>query len=295
MSTRLRYAYYPGCSGQGTSLEYETSTRAVCEALGIELVEIPDWSCCGSSPAHTVDHRLSCALAARNLAQAELVQGASAILTPCPSCLMNLKTAARKLAKPDFAADVFKILEKPVTNTLPVKSTLQAIFEDIGPDALRPKVLKRLEGLRLAPYYGCLMNRPAEVMDFDDQENPTAMDQLLEAVGADVAPFALKTECCGASFGVARQDMVERMSGKLLDLAAVNAAKAMVTACPLCQMNLDLRQGQINSANNTNHEIPVFYFTQILGLALGIDEKTLGLGKLAVSPRKVLAEAGVLS
>jgi len=292
MSGRLRYAYYPGCSALGTSKEYDSSTRALCEALGMELVEIPDWSCCGSSPAHTVDHRLSCALSARNLAQAELAGNVRGIITPCPSCLANLKAASVKLRKPSFAAEVSRLLERPVTSTLPVKSVLQAILEDVGPDEVGRKTLKPLSGLKLAPYYGCLMNRPPEVMEFDDHENPVAMDRLMEAVGARAMPFPLKVECCGASFGVARQDMVERMSGKLLDLAAIGGADAMVTACPLCQMNLDLRQDQINSANGTRHQIPVFYFTQLLGLALGVDAKKLGMNMLAVSPKKVLAAIG---
>jgi heterodisulfide reductase subunit B len=292
MSGKPRYAYYPGCSGLGTSREYETSTRAVCEALGMELVEIPDWNCCGSTPAHTVDHKLSCALAGRNLAQAELIEGATAILTPCPSCLTNLKTASLRLRDPEFAKGVNKLLERPIRSSLPVKSVLQAIYEDVGADALGPKVFKWLTGLKLAPYYGCIMNRPPEVMEFDDHENPVAMDRLMEAVGAEVTPFPLKVECCGASYGVARQDMVERLSGKLLDLAALGGATAVVTACPLCQMNLDLRQDQINSANRTNHDMPVFYFTQLLGLALGVDAKALGMDKLAVSPRAVLAGVG---
>jgi heterodisulfide reductase subunit B len=288
MSTRLRYAYYPGCSGLGTSKEYDSSTRAVCAALGMELVDIPDWSCCGSSPAHTVDDRLSGALAGRNLAQAEMLEGVQAIITPCPSCLTNLKTAAVRLRKPEFAASVNKLLDKPVKNTLPVKSVLQAIFEDVGVDAVRPKVFKWLRGLKLAPYYGCIMNRPPEVMEFDDHENPVAMDQLMEAVGAEPVPFPLKVECCGASYGVARRDIVETLSGKLLDMAALNGADAVVTACPLCQMNLDLRQDQINAANKTSHNLPVFYFTQLLGLALGLKEKDLGMSKLCVSPRAVL-------
>ncbi|MFZ5427723.1 MAG: CoB--CoM heterodisulfide reductase iron-sulfur subunit B family protein [Thermodesulfobacteriota bacterium] len=292
MSGRLRYAYYPGCSALGTSREYDSSTRAVCEALGMELVDIPDWSCCGSSPAHTVDHRLSCALSARNLAQAELAGDVLGVITPCPSCLSNLKTASVKLRDPGFAAGVSRLLERPVTSSLPVKSVLQAIFEDVGPDEVGRRAFKRLKDLKLAPYYGCLMNRPPDVMEFDDHENPVAMDRLMEAVGARAVPFPLKVECCGASFGVARQDMVERMSGKLLDLAASCGADAMVTACPLCQMNLDLRQDQINSANGTSHQIPVFYFTQLLGLALGADERKLGFGMLAVSPGKVLAGMG---
>lgn len=288
MSQKLRYAYYPGCSGQGTSKEYEQSTRAVCEALGMELVDIPDWSCCGSSPAHTVDHRLSSALSGRNLALAERLEGVSAILTPCPSCLTNLKMSAHKMKDPEFAAEVNALLDFPVRNTLPVKSILQAIYEDVGPDALRPKAFKRLTGLKLAPYYGCIMNRPPHIMEFDDHENPVAMDQLMEAIGAEAVPFPLKVECCGASFGVARRDIVQKLSGKLLDTAASNGADAVVTACPLCQMNLDLRQDQINVANNTSHNMPVFYYTQLIGLALGMTPSQVGLEKLEVSPTALL-------
>jgi len=215
------------------------------------------------------------------------------VVTPCPSCLANLKTSARRMADPAFAASVNRLLDRPLRHLPPVKSVLQALYEDIGPDALRPRAFKRLEGLKLAPYYGCIMNRPPDVMDFDDPENPTAMDQLLEAVGVDVRPFPLKVECCGASYGVARQDIVERLSGRLLDAAADCGAEAVVTACPLCQMNLDARQDQINAANKTSHRIPVFYYTQVLGLALGLDPKAIGLGKLAVSPRDVLSAVGV--
>ena len=285
---KRRYAYYPGCSGQGTSKEYETSTRAVCQALGMELVDIPDWNCCGSTPAHTVDHRLSCALAGRNLAQAGLLGGVEAILTPCPSCLTNLKTASHKLQDPGFAQQVNKLLDKPVETSLPVKSVLQAISEDVGPDAVRRKSYRWLTGLTLAPYYGCIMNRPPELMAFDDHENPVAMDNLMTALGAQVAPYPLKVECCGASYGVARQDLVCALSGKLLDAAAGIGAQAMVTACPLCQMNLDMRQDQINSANATKHNMPVFYFTKLMGLAMGLAPKDLGLDKLCVSPDALL-------
>jgi heterodisulfide reductase subunit B len=149
-------------------------------------------------------------------------------------------------------------------------------------------VVKPLTGLKIAPYYGCIMNRPPEVMEFDDCENPMALDNIMQALGAEVVPFPLKVECCGASYGVARKDITARLSGRLLDTAEDNGAMAMVTACPLCQMNLDLRQGQVNAANGTNHDMPVFYYTQLMGLALGLDKKELGLDKLVVSPNKVL-------
>lgn len=286
MISPASYAYYPGCSGLGTSKEYENSTRLVCEALGLRLLEIPDWSCCGSTPAHTVDHALSCALSARNLDLAEdlLAQGAQAVTTPCPSCLTNLKTARHRMENPSFKEKVDRLLEKSARSSLPVKSVLQVIYEDLGPGAIKDKVLRPLKGLRVAPYYGCIMNRPPELMQFDDCENPIAMDRVLEALGAEVLPFPLKVECCGASYGMPRKDVVMRLSGKLLDTAEELGAHAMVTACPLCQMNLDMRQGQINSAMNSRHRMPVFYYTQLMGRALGLDEARLGFDKLCVSP-----------
>jgi heterodisulfide reductase subunit B len=249
--------------------------------------EIPDWSCCGSTPAHTVDHVLSAAISARNLGLAEDM-GLETVTTPCPSCLTNLKTAAHRMRSPEFMEKVNKLLDRPVKNTVKVKSVLQIIVEDLGIDAIKEKVVKPLTGLKLAPYYGCITNRPPEVMEFDDCENPVAIDNIMEALGAEVVPFPLKVECCGASFGVARKDIVAKLSGRLLDTAEDNGAMAMVTGCPLCQMNLDLRQGQINAANGTNHDIPVFYYTQLMGLALGLDKSKLGLDKLVVSPNKVL-------
>lgn len=282
---RMTIGYYPGCSGHGTSMEYEKSTRAVCERLGVALEEIPDWSCCGSTPAHTVDHTLSCALSARNIAQAEALN-VDGIITPCPSCLTNLKTATHRMQNEEFKAQVNKLLDNPVENKLEVLSVLQVVAEKVGPEKVAQKVTQPLTGLRVAPYYGCIMNRPPEVMDFDDCENPVAMDNLMEAIGAEVAPFPLKVECCGASFGVARKDIVMRLSGILLDAAEDVKAQAMVTACPLCQMNLDLRQGQINRANKSNHDMPVFYYTQLLGKALGLDESNVQMDKLCVSPAK---------
>ncbi|CCH49094.1 CoB--CoM heterodisulfide reductase iron-sulfur subunit B family protein [Pseudodesulfovibrio piezophilus] len=285
MSSPLTFAYYPGCSGQGTSIEYDQSTRAVCHDLGIELVDIPDWSCCGSTPAHTVDHHLSAALSARNIIQAETldVQG---IITPCPSCLTNLKTASHRMRDPEFKKEVDTLAGGSCRNDLPVMSVMQVLFEKLGVDSIKGMVKKPLEGLTLAPYYGCIMNRPPEVMDFDDCENPIAMDRIMEAIGATVAPFPLKVECCGASFGVARNDIVTRLSGKLLDAAEDCGAIAMVTACPLCQMNLDMRQDQINRANNSKHDMPIFYYTQLIGMALGHSDASLMMDKLCVDPGK---------
>lgn len=288
------YAYYPGCSGSGTSMEYDKSTRAVCAALGVNLVDIPDWNCCGSSPAHTVDASLSAALSARNLAQAETV-GLSNTLTPCPSCLKNLHNAVEHMKDPAFKASVDELTERPLQKEHTVKSVLQVIYEDVTPEGLAAKVKRPLTGLKLAPYYGCLMTRPGKSMHFDDEENPVSIDRLMEALGAEIVPFPLKVDCCGASFGIPRADVVAQLSGRILESADSFGADAMVAACPLCQMNLDMRQGQVNSRNKLSLNLPVFYYTQLIGLALGLEEKALALDKLIVNPAPALAKIGTES
>lgn len=285
--SRSRYAYYPGCSGQGTSREYDISTRAMCQDLGFELIDIPDWNCCGSTPAHAVDHLLSAGLVARNLAIAEDMD-VDGIITPCPSCLKNLKTTQHRMQRPDFHAEVQAILGRQLRADLPIKSVLQALLEDAGVERVAQACSAPLAGLKVVPYYGCIMNRPPDVMHFDDPENPMALDNLLAAIGAEVLPFALKTDCCGASLGTTRRDVVARLSGRVLAAASAAGADAIVTACPLCQMNLDMRQAQINKANGTSYSIPVFYYSQLIMLATGQPGERIGLDKLCVSPFPLL-------
>jgi len=287
MADERSFAYYPGCSGLGTSVEYERSTRAVCRALNVTLLDVPDWSCCGSTPAHTVDHTLSAALSARNLARV-LAIGKDTVLTPCPSCLTNLRTANHRMENPAFRQKTNALLDEPLTGGVEAKSVLQALAEEIGLPAIAARVVRPLKGLKIAPYYGCIMNRPPELMRFDDCENPMAMDDILSALGATVVPFPLKTECCGGSFGVARRDVVAELSGRLLSMAKSLGANSMATACPLCQMNLDLRQAQASRAKKETFRMPIFYFTQLMGLAFGLPENELGLEMLSVSPRRAL-------
>lgn len=287
----IKIPYYPGCSGEGTSAEYDSSTRMVCQTLGVELLDIPDWSCCGSSPAHTVSHNLSAALSGRNLALVEEM-GHDQVTTPCPSCLVNLRTAAHKMELPDFREKTNRLLEKPVTSSVEAKSVLQVLFEDVGLERIANEVRIPLKGMKVVTYYGCIMTRPPELMQFDNHENPMSMDKILTALGAEVLPFPLKVECCGASFGVARRDVVVKLSGRLLDAAKALGADAMVTACPLCQMNLDMRQRQVEWALGTKFNMPVFYYTQLLGYAFGLEESELGMDKLCVNPNQVLAKVG---
>jgi len=292
-ATPPTFAYYPGCSQTGTAAEYDRSSRACCAALGVRLVDVPDWTCCGSTPAHTVDHVLAGALAARNLLQAELI-GHDRVTTPCPSCLAALRTASHHLAEPEaedsetglrapsFRTEVERLLDRPAPLRADAVSVLQVLVEEVGVEAIAAAVKAPLAGLRVAPYYGCIMNRPPGLMAFDDPENPTALDRLLAACGATVVDYPFKTECCGAAFGMPRLDIMQRLSARLLGMAADCGADAIVVACPLCQMNLDLRRSQVNACAGISHAMPVPYFTQLLGLALGLPTDALGLDKLVV-------------
>ena len=197
----FKIAYYPGCSGQGTSLEYDTSTPRRVQGARRGAGGHPDWSCCGSTPAHTVNHVLSAALSARNLAQVE-VMGMDKCTTPCPSCLTNLRTAAHKMDEPEFKEQVNALLDVPCNNTVDAQSVLQVLAENVDPELIKSKVVKPLTGIKIACYYGCIMNRPPEVMRFDHHENPMAMDNIMKLLGAEVVPFPLKVECCGASYGI---------------------------------------------------------------------------------------------
>lgn len=291
----MKYAYYPGCSGHGSSVEYEVSTRAVCDALKMDIVEIEDWNCCGSTPAHSISHELSGALSARNLLQAAKT-GADCVITPCPSCSSNLKMAHWRMQKPAFKADVDSLLDEPTpaneqggADLLETYSVLQVILENVGLEKIQSLVVKPLEGVKVVTYYGCLLSRPAHVAKFDDPNNPVSLDKILKALGAEVLPFALKTECCGAAMGIPDVNIPGSLSGRILETAKAVGAEAVVTACPLCHMNLDLRQRQAaRVSKNRPFELPVFYFTQLLALAFGLPEESMRFDKLAVNPKPLL-------
>ncbi|HVN95292.1 MAG TPA: CoB--CoM heterodisulfide reductase iron-sulfur subunit B family protein, partial [Syntrophorhabdaceae bacterium] len=282
-----RYAHFCGCSLEGTAKEYDDSLKVVMKALGVELIEPDDWSCCGSTPAHTVDHVFAAALAARNLAIVEKM-GLTTITTPCPSCLMAFKKANHNMADEAFKDEVNELLDEPYNCGVEAKSSLQVIYEDIGLDAIAARVTHILPDLKAVPYYGCILNRPPDIARFDDPENPTAMDKLLAALGVEVRDFAFKTECCGAAFSMPKREMVNELTYKVLLMAVEAGANCVVVACPLCQQNLDLRQGQVNSLMKSNFKLPVLYFTQVMGLAYGYSPKELGLDKIFVSADHVI-------
>ena len=275
------YAYYPGCSLDGGAREYDLSLRRVLEVLGVELRELDDWSCCGTTPAHTVDHIFSSALAARNLAIARRM-GIETLLVPCPACLIALKKADYYMADRTFRERVNALLEEPYEGGIEIKSALQVLYEEVGTERIEALVRYLFPDLKIAPYYGCLYTRPPKIARFDDPENPTSMDEILKACGFQVCEFEFKTECCGAAFGLVKEEMVNRLSGKILSAAKECGANAVATACPLCQQNLDLRQAQIERLEGKPFRLPVFYFSQLLGLSFGLSESELGIEKLVV-------------
>jgi heterodisulfide reductase subunit B2 len=281
------YAYYSGCSQESTSKEYDSSLRTVMKALGVKLIEPEGWTCCGSTPAHTQSHVLADALAARNLALVEKMN-MPAVTTPCPSCLTAFKNANHRMAGEAFKKEVNSLLDEPYNCTVDAKSSLQVIYEDIGLEAIASKVTHIMPDLRVAPYYGCIMNRPPEIAKFDDPENPVAMDKLLSAAGVSICDFAFKTECCGAGYGYTKKQMAIELTAKVLTMAIDSGANCIAVACPVCQMNLDLFQVKINKSTGTDFKMPVMYFTQIIGLAFGYSPKEMGINKLIMNPDKLI-------
>jgi heterodisulfide reductase subunit B len=287
-----RYAYYPGCTLEGTAKDYDASTRAACQDVGIELVELEGWSCCGASSAHATNHLLGLALPARNLRLVE-EQGFEAVVAPCAMCYARFRHTLHEMRDPEVREEVNALLDAPVKNGVAVHSLVDLASEPERLETLREKAQRPLEGLRLVAYYGCLLVRPPEILEPDDAEYPMMMDKIVEAAGATVVDWPLKTECCGGSLALSRTDIALELTRKLLEDAVLRGANGIVTACPMCHSNLDTRQGQINRRYGTDLKVPIFYFTQIIGLAAGRGVKELLLDRHLTDPRPLLKELGV--
>ncbi|MEG6616029.1 CoB--CoM heterodisulfide reductase iron-sulfur subunit B family protein [Peptococcaceae bacterium 1198_IL3148] len=276
----MRFAYYPGCSLESTAIEFDYSIRAVCKALEVDLVELPDWICCGSTSAHATSHDLAIALPAQNLLIAEELRLNP--LVPCSACYNRLKTAEHEIKKSEqLRGQVEGLLGHRFSGEINTKSALEAFVKDIGLDAIKKRVENKLTGLKVVCYYGCLTSRPKEAVAFEDPENPQSMDQLMKSLGAEPLVWSYKTDCCGASFSITKSDMVYGMTGKILAGAVEAGAQAIVTTCPLCQTNLETRrQAGVN--------IPVFYFTELMGLAFGLKETNSWFKKHMVDPTPLI-------
>ena len=265
----MKYAYYPGCSLQESAHEFDVSVRAVMDRLGVELAEIPDWTCCGASAAEPVSELMSYALPARNLALAEKDLAGLDVLAPCSACYLNLLKVNREVvgnkALHGRVNEALDACGLAYGGTVRVRHILDILVNDIGLEAIGAKVERDLHGMRVAPYYGCQILRPYEV--FDDPRRPVTMDSVLTAMGAQLHPWDMGARCCGASLMVTHPEVA--MHSVEAILTAAEGADAIATVCPLCQMNLEAYQ---HDAAAGGHHVPVLYLTQLMGLAFGLEE-----------------------
>ncbi|MCL4417538.1 MAG: CoB--CoM heterodisulfide reductase iron-sulfur subunit B family protein [Actinobacteria bacterium] len=302
-----KIAYYPGCSLNSTAIDFNVSIKNLLKHLDIEFKEIDDWNCCGTTPAHNVSDELSIILSARNLLLAKKM-GYENILCPCVSCYCKLLIASQTInsnAKPankleeDRRNLVLKELENmgfDINQELDFKVYSIAHFLFLIKEKIRNKFLETrdevidskgvdlLKSLKPVCYYGCVLLRPGYVIKFDSIENPTSMESILKEVGIESLDFSFKTECCGAILSLTNKNIVIELSEKILSAAQEAGANCIIVCCQLCQQNLDLRQSQINKYFKSNYKIPVFYISQILGLALGLSYKDMMIDKLFVGP-----------
>lgn len=289
----LKYSYYPGCSLHASAGEYDLSTRELFKALNIVLTEVPDWFCCGATPAHNVDELLSLSLCAKNLELAEQVEGDLAVA--CAACFSRLKTTQHVLSENEVKRkQVEKAIDAPVKLDGKVKHLLEILSRDLGLERLNQAAKKPLSGLKVACYYGCLLTRPTDVPNIDCVEAPTIMEDILKSVGAETVAWTHRLECCGANFTLSRPGVVIQLSNAILESAKAAGADCVMVACPLCHGNLDIRQKEIETVYNVNYNLPVFYITQLVGLAAGLSADKLGLGSLIVNPMPLLKEKGLL-
>jgi heterodisulfide reductase subunit B len=282
------YSYYPGCSAEGTSIPLGISVPPVAKALDIDLAELEDWNCCGSTPYGSVNKLEAGAMAARNLALAE--KTGLDLVTPCSNCYVILQSVNNHLKElPRYREQVNEALAAAnlkYGGGVRIRHLAEVLYTDITPEVIATKVTKPLKGLKVASYYGCQLVRPD---GFDDPESPHSLDELVASLGADVVPWEMKARCCGSSLALAEPDVALELINKLLRNAEEHGAQCLVTPCPLCQFNLDAYQSVVNSQFKTRYNLPVLFVTQLIGVALGIPADELALSRNIVSPIRVLA------
>ncbi len=281
----MKYSFFPGCSLEKTAWDFSRSTTETLKALGVELEEIKDWVCCGSTPAHATDTTLAEALPALNLQKAAAGQP---VMASCASCYSRFRIANHDMKNdPDKRARVEQVLGRPYDGDVEVRHVLDVLAHDVGLKAIEEKVTRPLKGIKVACYYGCLLTRPSKIVAFDNPETPMVMDDLVEVLGGEPVAWPYKTECCGASQAIPNPDVVARLGHRILAMAAEAGADCIAVACQMCQMNLDLGQ-RAAAVYGALPDIPVLYATQLLGLALGLGPKELGLKALIVSADPLL-------
>ncbi len=280
----MNYLYYPGCSLEGTAMEYNISTKRFMQEVGANLIELEDWTCCGATAVEAVSSLLSLALPARNLAIAEKMESADDILVPCSACYLNLKKVEEKVkTEPEVLADLNEILAEEqlqLKGKVRVRHLLDVLSRDLSPKDIESRLKRSLSSLRIAPYYGCQCLRPYPV--FDDPESPHSMEPLIEATGATIHSWKMGSKCCGASHMNTKMEVGLELVGAILKGA--QGADAIVTVCPMCQINLEAYQNKISKINGEDLQISILYLPQLLGLAMGLQEEDVRLDlNLAVS------------
>jgi heterodisulfide reductase subunit B len=259
----VSYSFYPGCTLHSTGAEYGASTRAVFDALGIGLVELPDWNCCGASSAHAVERDLAVLLPGRNLLLAQ--RSGMDMVVPCAACYGRLRHAQQALEGSEELRDrLVAAVGIPWEGGVVVESAL-SVVASLEPGEIEGRVRLPLQRLRVVPYYGCLLARPRGVTGERNPDNPTSLDRVLALLGADVVEWSYKTDCCGGSLSLSRRDLAGRLVNRLVGKAVEAGAEGIVTACPMCQANLEMRQ-------SGREHLPVFYFTELMGLSFQLDE-----------------------
>ena len=281
------FSYYPGCTLKSSAREYDISARLSCKALGVELEELENWACCGASSAHSSNDLLAISLPARDLRTAG--EKGHPLVAACAMCFSRLKIASHDLQNENTGKLVSEIIGHEVQKATPVFHLLEVIDSRLEPI----EVKKPLTGLKVACYYGCLLVRPKEKVAIDDAENPQVMDRIMRKLGAEPVDWAFKTECCGAGLPLARPDIVHRLSHRILVQAKQAGADCLVVACPECHSNLDMFQVALRAEFNDDTNMPVVYFTQLLGLALGLSARDMHLEKHITDPMPVLSRRGL--
>lgn len=294
-----KYIFYPGCSLQRSARSYLDSLMAIRDRLGIQLDEIKDWNCCGATEYVAVHHLAAFALVGRNLAlAAKQVNGTNTVMAACSACYLNLaKTDSYMRQDSNLNQQVNTALAagglQYTPGTLKVRHLLDVIVHEVGVEKIKSNVVRPLTGLRVAPYYGCMIARPDREHRWDNVEHPMALDRVMKALGAEVVDYPLKTHCCGGHMTQISLPTAYELIRRLVHAATNYRADVIVTLCPMCQLNLDAYQNDVNRHFHTDYHMPVLYFTQLMGLAFGLEAESLGVGKEFVSAGKALSRIGV--
>jgi heterodisulfide reductase subunit B len=287
MSTTL--AYYPGCSLHGTSSEFDSSFKASARALGVTLQEIPGWECCGNTAAHSINRLLAAALPVNELAKVEQDMKLDAVAVPCAACFSRFKTGAHEMTDPFMADDIKAVVGRGYDGGVTVQNLVDVYHDAVSLESLAARVTRSFNGLKVACYYGCLLTRPPKVTLAEDPEYPTHMDEVVETLGCKAIDWNYKTDCCGASLALTEQGIVDDLVAKILSDAKACGAEAVAVACPLCQVNLDARQTEISRKRSDWQPVPVIFLSQLVGRAIGVSDRELGLRKHLIDVTAVMS------